>query len=290
MKKILVPVDFSGHTEITCTYAIEMAGRDETQILLFHTFFDQIIITDTSFPDTLNMSSVYNEELLRDIRIHAANQMQELEVSLSETLKKLAIDSISIKTLVVGGEIEHELRALCDEFHPDLVIMGTTGKGNTLQIWGKVSTFIIDHAKVPVITVPAIRHFRGFDHIMFAADLSEGNEKAIRRIRELFGPFRSVVHVVHFAPKAKPGDAYVRMKALEIKFKEEHSNLDFTFEIIEVEEDNQKAIDLFVARHQIDLIGFQPQKRSLLSMLFTRKITRKNLFETNIPMLAIPAQ
>jgi nucleotide-binding universal stress UspA family protein len=267
-----------------------MAGREETQILLFHTFFDQIIITDTSFPDTLNMSSVYNEELLRDIRSRALTQMEELVQSLQKRIADLHLDNISLQSLVAGGEIEHELRSLCDEFHPDLVVMGTTGKGNTLQIWGKVSTFIIDHAKVPVITVPAIRYFRGFDHVMFAADLSDGNEKAIRRIRELFEPFRSMVHVVHFTPKTKPGDAFIRMKALEIKFSGESSNPDLTFEIIEVEEDNQKAIDLFVARHQIDLIGFQPQRRSLLSMLFTRKITRKNLFETNIPMLAIPAQ
>lgn len=287
MKTILVPVDFSGHTPITCAYAIEMAYVMDAEILLFHTYFDQIIITDTSFPDTLNMSSVYNEELMNDLRRQAMGQMEELESDVREMLASRGMN-IPFRSRVTGGEIEHELRELCGEFHPALVVMGTTGKGNTLQVWGKVSTFIIDHAKVPVITVPAIRHFRGFDNLMFAADLSEGNEQAIRSLRDLFAPFQSHIHVVHFMSRSKSSDAYLKMKALELKMRNDPGFGAVTFEVAEVEEDNQKAIDLFVANNMIDVIGFQPQRRSLLSMLFTKKITRKNLFETNIPMVAIP--
>lgn len=287
MKKILVPVDFSGHTLITCSYAIEMAYAMHAGIMLFHTYFDQIIITDTSFPDTLNMSSVYNEELMNDLRNQALKQMEELESAVREMIANRGMN-IPLQSKVTGGEIEHELRELCAEFHPGLVVMGTTGKGNTLQVWGKVSTFIIDHARVPVITVPAIRQFRGFDNLMFAADLSDGNEQAIRTLRELFTPFRSHIFVVHFMSRSKSSDGYLKMKALEIRMRQEIEFESVTFQVVEVEEDNQKAIDMFVANNMIDVIGFQPQRRSLLSMLFTKKITRKNLFETNIPMVAIP--
>jgi len=38
MKKILVPVDFSGHTEITCKYAMELAKAYSAEIHIFHTF------------------------------------------------------------------------------------------------------------------------------------------------------------------------------------------------------------------------------------------------------------
>lgn len=290
MKKILVPVDFSAHTQIACTYAIEMADVRETEIILFHTYFDHIIITDTSFPDTLNLSSVYNEELLRDIHQRALSMMEDLHQKVVGNLADRGLINISVRFKVTGGEIEHELGELCKDLHPDLVVMGTTGRGNTLQVWGKVSSFIIDHARVPVITVPAIRHFRGFENLMFAADLSDSNEHAIRTMKSLFASFHSKMHVVHFVPKLKAGDAFIKMKALQLKFSDEVKNNHFSFQVIEYEEDNQHAIDLFVAHNQIDLIGFQPHKRSLLSMLFTKKITRKNLFETNIPMVAVPAQ
>jgi len=67
MKKILVPVDFSGHTDITCTYALELAQKYGAEIRLFHTFFDQFIIADSSFPESIDMSTMYNEEFLKEI-------------------------------------------------------------------------------------------------------------------------------------------------------------------------------------------------------------------------------
>jgi nucleotide-binding universal stress UspA family protein len=288
MKKILVPVDFSGHTNITCTYALELARLTGGEIKLFHTYFDQIILADSSFPDTLDMSTVYNEELMKDIRWQAGQNMKEIEESFGEIIRRSKIAGITLTTTVVGGEIEHELRELCEEYHPDLVVMGTTGKGNTLQVWGKVSTYIMDHAKVPVITVPEIKSFRGFGNIMFATDFTDGTEKTLSTLITLFAPFDSIIHVVHFITKVKQTDAYVKMKALQLKFGKEEKLQKVKFNVVEVEEENQKAIDQFVSERSICMIAFQPHKRSLLSMLFTKKITRKNLFETNIPMVAVP--
>ncbi len=288
MKKILVPVDFSGHTAITCTYALELARLTGGEIKLFHTYFDQIILADSSFPDTLDMSTVYNEELMKDIRWQALQNMKELEESVGEMIKRSKIPNIALSSKVVGGEIEHELRELCDEYLPDLVVMGTTGKGNTLQVWGKVSTYIMDHAKVPVITVPEIKSFKGFGNIMFATDLTDGSEKTLSNLLDMFSPFNGVIHVVHFIVKVKQTDAYMKMKSLQLKFGKEEKLQTVKFSVIEVEEENQKAIDHFISDRNISMIAFQPHKRSLLSMLFTKKITRKNLFETNMPMAAMP--
>jgi len=88
MKKILVPVDFSNHTDISCRYALEFAKATGAEIKLFHTYFDQIIIADTSFPDTLDMSTIYNEELMKEIFRHAQHNMQELEEKLTNLIKK----------------------------------------------------------------------------------------------------------------------------------------------------------------------------------------------------------
>jgi hypothetical protein len=57
---------------------------------------------------------------------------------------------------------------------------------------------------------------------------------------------------------------------------------------VKVEEDNQKALDEFVQNLGVSVIAFQPHKRSVFYNLFTRNLTKKNLFSTNIPLLAIP--
>jgi len=288
MKKILVPVDFSNHTDITCRYALEFGKAYGAEIRLFHTYFDQIIIADTSFPDTLDMSTMYNEELMKEIFRQAERNMEELKEKLGELIMKEHLENITIVSQVAGGEIEHELNLLCNEYHPDLVVMGTTGKGNNLNIWGKVSTYIIDHAKVPVITVPDIRSFHGFQTIMLATDLTGDSASVITRLFDLFEPFPFRLKVVHFMSKSHQSDEYDRMKALQQKFgKEEKANL-IDFEMVEVADDNQKAIDHYVVEKKIDLIVFRPHKHSLLSLVFTRNITKKNLFAANVPLLAIP--
>ena len=289
MKKILVPVDFSNHTDITCRYAIEFVKVFGGEIKLFHTYFDQIIIADTSFPDTLDMSTIYNEELMKEIFRQAEHNMEELEEKVNILIKKENLTDISVSSNVTGGELEHELKGICSDFHPDLVVMGTTGRGKNVNIWGKVSSFIIDHAKVPVITVPEIKNFHGFGTIMFAADLSDGNAETISGLIDLFSIFSTRIHVVHFITKGKQNDAFDRMKALQMKFGKEDKSNQLNFEVVEVEKDNQQAIDQYVAAHKIEMIAFQPHKHNLLYMFFTKNITKKNLFATNVPLLSVPA-
>jgi len=289
MKKILIPVDFSGHTDITCRYALEFAKLSGAEIRLFHTYFDQIIIADTSFPDTLDMSTIYNEELMKEIFRQAEKNMVELEASVKQMIEHDGIKNVIVTTTVTGGELEYELKGICNDFHPDLVVMGTTGKGNNVNVWGKVSSFIIDHAKVPVVTVPEIKNILGFQQIMFAADLSEGNRATIAGLIELFSVFSARIHVVHFITKAKQPDAHIRMKGLQLSFEEEEKANLIRFDVIEALADNQATVDQFVAAHKIQMIAFQPHKHNLLYMVFTKNITKKNLFATNIPLISIPA-
>ena len=84
MKKILVPVDFSLHTDITCQYALELASIYGAELKLFHTYFDQIILTDASFPETLDMTTLYNEQLMREIFRQSEASMKELQEKLEE--------------------------------------------------------------------------------------------------------------------------------------------------------------------------------------------------------------
>ena len=289
MKKILVPVDFSGHTDISCRYALEFGKVTGAEIKFFHTYFDQIIIADTSFPDTLDMSTLYNEELMKEISKQASQNMAELEEKVNNIIKKENLENIVTSIIVCGGELEHELKGICDDFHPDLVIMGTTGKGNNLNVWGKVSSFIIDHARVPVITVPEIKSYHGFNQVMFTADLSEGNAATIAGIMDLLSQFPVKIHVVHFITGSKQNDAYLRMKMLQMKFGKEEKTDTIKFEVIEVSEENQVAIDQFVAANHIDMIAFQPHKHNALYMFFTKNITRKNLYAAKVPLLSVPA-
>ena len=102
MKKILVPVDFSGHTDITCTYALELAQKFGGEIRLFHTFFDQFIIADSSFPESIDMSTMYNEELLKEIMHQAEKRLESLYCKLEDRIKKEKIHDVTLSKSQIG--------------------------------------------------------------------------------------------------------------------------------------------------------------------------------------------
>jgi nucleotide-binding universal stress UspA family protein len=288
MKKILIPVDFSGHTDIACTYALEIASKGGAEIRLFHTYSDQFIIADSSFPDAIDMSTMYNEELLKEVFHQSEKKMENLLADLEEKVRKNNWNDIEFKVTVVGGEIESELGELCKEFHPDLVVMGTRGIGKTLNMWGRVSTHIINHSLIPVLTVPEMKKFKGFHKIMLAADLADDNEATIRRVLALFNPFQIHLSCVHFLVREEKSGEDEKMEKLRKIFGKEEKTGIISFKIVEVVNDKQTTINEVIESEDIDLIAFRPHKHKMLYSLFTRNITKKNFQATNIPLLAVP--
>jgi hypothetical protein len=189
---------------------------------------------------------------------------------------------------VVGGEIESELRELCKEFQPELVVMGTRGTGKTLNMWGRVSTHIINHSKIPVLTVPDIKKFRGFHKIMLAADLSGSNENSVRKIFSLFTDFTFHLNCVHFLIKEDKSEENEKMEKLRSVFEKEEKSGKISFSLVEVPTDKQSTINQLIENQSIDLIAFQPHKHGMFYNLFTRKITKKDFQATNVPLLALP--
>jgi nucleotide-binding universal stress UspA family protein len=290
MKKILVPVDFSDHANITSSYALEYAKNFTSEILLYHTYFDQIVIADSSFPDTIDMNTMYNEELMKEILHQSEKKLNELEFKLKAKIKNEKIVGVTIRTEVTGGAIESELREICNDYQPDLVVIGNKGEGKNISIWGRISTYLVNHIDNPVLLIPEIKGFLGFNNIMVGVDLDEENDALIERVLDLFDTFPFTLFCVHFLIQKKHKEEKERFFALKDHFSNKEVTRKISFEMIEIDEDNQKAIDTYIKEHNIQLIAFQPHKRNIFYTLFTANITKKNLFATNIPLLAMPVK
>lgn len=288
MKKILIPIDFSGHTGITCSYALEFAKNEGAELRLFHSFFDQIVLADSSFPEAIDVSTMYNEELLKEIKNQAERKMEAFRLQLEEEIKTKLIADTIVSVSISGIEIGLELKEVYREFNPDIILVGMKGAGKNLTVWGRVASLIIRNAEVPVMTVPEIQKFLTFKKIMIAAGLKEDVSGLIRKVIELFSPFNAKVLCVHFLSKEKHKDEKEKMNQLREKFSEEEKAGIVSFEMRPVKKDNQEAIDEFVKDCGIGLIAFQPHRHGILFKLFTRKITKKNLFAANVPLLAFP--
>ena len=289
MKKILVPVDLSDKANIVCEYALAYAKNFTSEILLYHVYFDQIVITDSSFPDSISMNTMYNEELIKEMMNQSEKKLKELEQNLLAKIRKENIEGVSIRTEFSGGDIESELQEKCFSYQPDLVVMGNRGEGKNVKTWGSISTYMVNHLQSPVMIIPEIKKFQGFTHIMVGVDLDEGNKAMIEKVLALFTTFPVKLFCVHFlVSKKHREDEEAKFRSLKNSFPNEKFIGSISFEMFDIVEDNQKAIDTYIKSHDIEVIAFQPHKRNIFYNLFTSNITKKNLFATNIPLLAIP--
>lgn len=288
MKKILVPVDFSSHADINSEYAVEFARNFPSEILLYHTYFDQIMIADSSFPDTVDINTMYNEELMKEILHQSEKKLAEMEQRLRSRIEKGRIEGVSVRSEVTGGVIESELRDICAEYQPDLVVIGNKTDGKNKSVSARISTYLVNHLPNPVMLIPEIKEFLGFTNIMVGVDLDEGNKPLIKKIFSLFEDVRARLWCVHFITRKNTKEEKEKFLNLKEQFAGPEFSSRINFEMVEIGEDNQKAIDAYVKEHDIRLIAFQPHKRSMLYNLFTSNITKKNLYATNIPLLAVP--
>jgi hypothetical protein len=287
MKKFLIPVDFPGNTDLVASYTLELSRDEETEICLLHTFFDQFMVADNSFPDSINMSTMYNEELLKEIMREAEKNLDQAAGVFTEKIDAANRKNVRITKKLTSGDLLQELRIICDEFLPDMVIFDLAEGDEKVMFREKVSTHFINHTSVPVLAIPAAKKFGGFRNIMFATDLIPGNAQAIKTVNEIFKPFGSNLHCVHFLLKKKEKDEREKMEELKSSLGEDLAGK-ISFDIVPAGADIQTSVDNYIKENNISLVAFQPHKKNLFYGIFNRTVTKKNLFATHVPLLAVP--
>lgn len=285
MKRILVPVDFSDHTEVTCQYAVSLATATGAEIMLFHTYFDQMIVAGGTYPDSIAAQAAVDVQMIAEIRAAAEKEIARLAESL-----KLLIDPLSggtVHTYMEGGDAATGISDFCSHYHPDLIIIGAQGRGLKDPFTGSTAEVIMRHARVPVLAIPSMADFDGFGQIMYAAGLADGTEADIRFIFEFFGSFNPIIHCVHLHCGDDEQFDDVKLNRLKQVFSKEAADGKIWFRRLECSNHSQ-GLSTFIENRHIGMIAFMLHKPTLFSMLFRSRLSRKDLFRTNRPLLAFP--
>jgi universal stress protein A len=140
MKTILVPTDFSPHSEKALEFAEELAKLAGAKINLLHCY--QINVGGISpygitIPDDLN----------REIREAAEKKVEDLE-------RKVAAEGIEVESHVRPQYPSEAVTDLAKEIGADLIVMGTRGATGLKHIFlGSVAERTLRIAPCPVLTV-----------------------------------------------------------------------------------------------------------------------------------------
>lgn len=286
MKKILVPVDFSGHTEVTCRYAVAIATATGGEIKLFHTYFDQMIVAGGTYPDSIAAQAAVDIQMIAEIRAAAEKELDALTTEIRGLIDPES--GVKVYSALEGGDAASGIVDICSSYKPDMIIIGAQGRGEKDPFTGSMAEVIMRHSPVPVLAIPSSAGFDGFAQIMYAAGLADGTEEDIRFIFNMFGSFNPVIHCVHLHCSDEHFDD-VKLERLKQAFAQEAAAGKIWFRLLECEKPSQGLFS-FLENRQIGMIAFMLHRPSLFGFLHRSRLNRKDLFKTRLPLLAFPVR
>lgn len=142
LTRILCPTDFSDVSTKAEAYATALARRYNARLHLLH--------VDPPTP----IMSPYGEMPV-DIRLFE-EQRDQAEKDLATARERARAAGVPAEASIRGGHPAREILAVADEFHADLVVIGTHGRGGVEHLLlGSVAEKVMRKAPCPVMVVPA---------------------------------------------------------------------------------------------------------------------------------------
>ncbi len=270
MLRIFVPVDFSDYTINTVNYALKLSQKIPSVITLI-----------SCYPPIKENGDAELSKKSIEEQLVLLKQELEKQLILNENAR------ISILTRIVKGYPEDVLVEMSVSEEPDVIIMGTRSKGETIkELLGSITSDVITNANVPVLAVPANASFDidKVSHILFVTDFNNADYRSFHKLIRLISPFQTKIHAVHFKPGEQDKWDRKRLDEMRLYCHQTYRNYHIEFSFIAGEEFIE-SLDSFIVDNSIELIAMTRRKRNMISKILHPSITRKILFHTDIPLL-----
>ncbi|MGO3183557.1 MAG: universal stress protein [Aequorivita sp.] len=139
MKKILVPVDFSKHSEYALEVAASIAKKQKAEIVALH----MMGLTDAVV--TRNQSKEAFE---------AMYYMRLAETRFAELLDKDYLEGVTVTDAVHNYTIFSEINDIAKEMEIDLIVMGSHGTGGLKEVFvGSNTEKVVRTSEIPVLVI-----------------------------------------------------------------------------------------------------------------------------------------
>jgi len=287
IERILVPVDFSKNSINACQYALGIAEKIHAEIMLMHSYFFPVI-NSIDYGDGLSYVVNINDTI-SEIAEKAKNSLLDLYNSLNQQIEKKAYKNVKVNFTLTNGNPANEIIDIYNKYLPDLIIMGT--RGNTIEKrehFGSVSATTIRETVIPVLAIPEVSKYSeiGKTNILYATNFDESDFKALKKLMTLIYSFDIKIHLVHIGER--DNEKIEKIEHLNTVFNNLYPGYELECHIIEAN-NVIKSLETFTTEKNIDIIAITTHKRNFITRLFYPGMTKKILFQTNIPLLVFHA-
>ena len=198
MKKILVPVDFSMHSEYALETASAFAKAHNAEILVLHMMglSDSILTKDEG-----------------EGVAQAVFHMKLAEKQFKEFRDKPYMKGITVTEEVQNHTVFQDINELASQQEVDLIVMGSHGvKGLREEFVGSNTEKVVRSSTIPVLVVKEKLTSFIPKNVVFACDFKLENIKAYREAIPLFEEMEARIHLVYVN---LPTDRFKSSKEIE---------------------------------------------------------------------------
>jgi nucleotide-binding universal stress UspA family protein len=274
MQPIVVAVDFSNTSIHAVDYAIPMANKLKSDIILV--WVDKINSQESLYPDTSNEN-----------RGEAKKRFDELIQASSKKLSK----GLSIEYKLKKGKIYHEVDNLARSHNAVLIVTGAHGISGYEEYWIGSNAFkIVTYASCPVITIRhdfAIR--KSLKRILVPIDGSAETLQKLPFVARLATLFKAEVHIVtthtsHLKSIQRIAEKYAQTTASYFR------NHDVRFiEDSIVSNDITRAVISYAINVEADLISIMTEQETPVNILLGAQ-AQQLINQSPVPVLSVHPQ
>ena len=273
MNKIIVPIDFSDTSENAALFAANFSKQiPDAHIVLYHVF-DKINAGSDGTP-------LESDDTDRKAIIEFALQ------KIQQTLSPLTNASFSVFTEEDNHFVESLDRYARHE-NAQMIIMGITGASKLGEIlMGSNTLNLINRETVPVLIVPPDAKYKNSKNVMLISDFKEVDKTIpVAALRQVLGMLQPTLYVVNV-----DADHYIELsdayKAERAKMEKILAGFNPEYAFIRMY-DFIDSINQFADDKNIDIIITFPKSHSFLSNIFKTSHTKKLVYHSHVPIVAI---
>lgn len=265
MNNILIPIDFSDNSINALKYAINIANRFNSNIILLHCF---------EFKESIDIWADFESRIRREANEELAKIRKQFQSSLFR--------DTSLEVRVVEGNTVDNILKIASVNRVDMIVMGTQGASGFKQLFlGSNTTAVLKKAKIPVLVIPNNFTYRPIKEIAFAIDSKKiDRTETIQILKNMAISYKAHITAYHLIELLENvgGDLDLPLYLKSIPY-----------EIIQTtdwKEVNGK-INQYVAKSNADLLCMIHHKRSFLENIFHSSATEKEAFNSPVPLLVL---
>ena len=183
MKKIIVPVDFSEHSEYALEAASNIARKHDSELIVLHMLeLSNAILTSGSV--AINDEAVFYLKLA--------------EQKFETFLDKPYLEGIKVTPIVKHFKVWNEVNAIAEEHNANLIVMGSHGVSGIKEVLiGSNTEKVVRHSDIPILVIKHNPILFDFENGVFASDFSDDAVPAYLKAKTIFDKLGAKMHLVY---------------------------------------------------------------------------------------------